>query len=92
MGAVLRALDEAGLTENTVVIFLSDNGISMPFAKSNCYLNSTHTPCIVRWPGRVKAGSTDEDNFISAVDFMPTVLEAAGIPVTVAGQGASDVT
>lgn len=80
VGQILQALDESGLADSTLVIFLSDNGISMPFAKSNCYLTSSHTPCIVRWPGKVAAGSTDEANFVSGVDFMPTILEAVGVP------------
>src|SRR2546423_8342070 len=55
IGEILRALDESGFADNTLVMFISDNGISMPFAKSNCYLTSTRTPLIVRWPGHVKA-------------------------------------
>ena len=80
VGAVLRALEEAGLADTTVVMFLSDNGISMPFAKSNCYLTSTRTPWLVRWPGKVKAGAVDSTHFISGIDFMPTILEALGLP------------
>ena len=80
IGEVLRALKESGLEDSTLVIFLSDNGISMPFAKSNCYLTSTRTPWLVRWPGRVKAGIVDTDHFISGIDFMPTILEAIGLP------------
>ncbi len=79
VGQVLRALAESGLEENTFVMFLSDNGMSFPFAKTNCYLNSTRTPWIVRWPGRVRPGSIDREHFISGIDFMPTVLEAAGL-------------
>lgn len=77
--AILRAVRESGSEENTLVVFLSDNGMSFPFAKSNCYLNSTRTPWIIRWPGRVSPGSVDEDHLISGVDFMATALEAAGL-------------
>jgi N-sulfoglucosamine sulfohydrolase len=62
-------------------MFLSDNGIAIPFAKCNAYLASTHTPWIVRWPGIVKQGAIDKEHFISGVDFFPTVLEAADLPV-----------
>ncbi|AQT69321.1 Arylsulfatase [Anaerohalosphaera lusitana] len=79
IGAVLKALEETGLAENTLVMFLSDNGISAPFAKSNCYLTSTKTPWIVRWPGKVKPGTIDSQHMISGIDYMPTILEAAGI-------------
>jgi N-sulfoglucosamine sulfohydrolase len=80
VGAVLEAVDEAGFRQNTVVMFLSDNGMSFPFAKSNCYLNSTKTPWIVRWPGNIRAGSVNRTEFISGIDFMPTVLEIVGLP------------
>jgi N-sulfoglucosamine sulfohydrolase len=63
------------------VMFLSDNGIAIPFAKCNAYLASTRTPWIVRWPGVVKAGSLDRRHMISGIDFFPTVLEATGLPV-----------
>ena len=80
VGSILEALDESGYRENTVVMFLSDNGMSFPFAKANCYLNSTKIPWIVRWPGKIRAGSINQNDFISGIDFMPTVLEIAGLP------------
>lgn len=79
MGAVLRALDETGFTENTLVMYLSDNGMAFPFAKANCYLTSTRTPWLVRWPGVTRDGAVDARHFISGVDFMPTVLDALGL-------------
>jgi N-sulfoglucosamine sulfohydrolase len=81
VGGILEALDESGDRENTVVMFLSDNGMSFPFAKANCYLNSTKTPWIVRWPGMIRAGSVNQTDFISGIDFMPTVLETLGLPL-----------
>ena len=79
LGAVLRALDESGLAETTLVMFLSDHGMALPFAKTNCYLHSTHTPWMVRWPGKTRPGSVDGKHFISCIDFMPTIFDAAGI-------------
>lgn len=79
IGAVLRALREAGAEDNTLVMFLSDNGMAFPFAKTNCYLTSTRTPWLVRWPGMIAPGVNDGD-LISGIDFMPTILEAAGLP------------
>jgi N-sulfoglucosamine sulfohydrolase len=78
-GAILEILDDEGFRENTLVMFLSDNGSSFPFSKSNVYLNSTKTPWIVRWPGVAAAGSVDTSHFISGIDYMPTILEAAGL-------------
>ena len=80
VGAVMRALRESGQASNTLVMFLSDNGMSLPFAKTNCYLNSTRTPWIAVWPGRAKSGIVDNGHFISGIDFMPTALDAAGLP------------
>jgi N-sulfoglucosamine sulfohydrolase len=77
VGAVLAALDTSGLADDTLVMFLSDNGMAFPFAKTNCYLNSTRTPWIVRWPGTSEQGKLDEEHFISSIDFTPTILDIA---------------
>jgi len=79
VGAIMRALRESGQAENTLIMFLSDNGMALPFAKTNCYLHSTRTPWIAVWPGRIKPGSADRMHFISGIDFMPTALDAAGV-------------
>src|SRR5574340_563015 len=79
VGQVLRALSESGMENDTLVMFLSDNGMSFPFSKTNCYLNSTRTPWIVRWPGKTKAGALNRQEFISGIDFTPTILQAAGL-------------
>jgi N-sulfoglucosamine sulfohydrolase len=79
-GRVLRALHEAGYDDSTLVLFLSDHGMPLPFAKTNCYYNSTRTPLIVRWPGVVKAGAVDDSHFVSGIDMTPTILDAAGLP------------
>lgn len=79
VGRLLDVLDETGATDDTLVMFLSDNGMAFPFAKTNCYLNSTRTPWLARWPNKISAGRVDSEHFISGIDFMPTVLDAAGI-------------
>ena len=75
-GAVLKALDESGLSDNTLVMFMSDHGMPLPFAKTNVWYNSTRTPWIVRWPGIVKPNAFDKQHFISGIDFTPTILDA----------------
>ncbi|MHC5056135.1 MAG: sulfatase family protein [Planctomycetota bacterium] len=89
VGAILRALAETGAERNTLVMFLSDNGMALPFAKTNCYLHSTWTPWIVRWPGVVEGGRVDSEHFVSGIDFMPTALEAAGLPLPAGMDGRS---
>ena len=76
----MRALRESGQAENTLTMFLSDNGMALPFSKTNCYLHSTRTPWIVIWPGKIEPGTVDNRHFISGIDFMPTALDAAGVP------------
>lgn len=80
-GKVIQALDESGLRDNTLIMFLSDNGAAIPFAKANVYLSSTRTPWLVQWPGVIKPGSVDRNHFVSAVDFFPTVMDAAELPI-----------
>ncbi len=80
-GRTMQALKESDFEQNTLVMFISDNGIAIPFAKCNAYLASTRTPWIVRWPGVVKQGAIDKRHFISGIDFFPTVLEAVGLPI-----------
>jgi len=89
VGAVLRALRESGQAENTLIMFLSDNGMALPFAKTNCYLHSTRTPWIAAWPGRIKASTVDKQHFISGIDFMPTALDAAGAAAPTGMDGSS---
>ena len=78
VGEILDTVDACGIRDNTVVIFLSDHGMALPFAKTQLYHHSTHTPLFVRWPGTVKANSVDSRHMVSAVDFLPTILDIAG--------------
>ncbi len=80
-GAVMDELEAAGVGDDTLVIFLSDNGMAFPFAKTNCYLQSTRTPWVVRWPKHVPAGVVDTDHFVEGIDIMPTILDALGLPL-----------
>jgi N-sulfoglucosamine sulfohydrolase len=89
VGAVLRALRESGQEGNTLTMFLSDHGMPLPFAKTNCYLHSTRTPWTARWPGKIKPGTVDNRHFISGIDFMPTVLDAAGLDAPTGMDGKS---
>lgn len=77
--AIMKAVDESGEQDDTVVIFLSDHGMPLPFAKTALWHHSTRTPWIVNWPGTTKPGSVDKTHMISAVDLLPTLLDIAGI-------------
>jgi len=91
VGMVLKALDESGVSENTVVIFISDHGMPFPFSKETCLPNGTRTPWIVLWPGIVKAGQVDKNHVLSGVDIAPTILDLAGIKTDVKFDGKSIV-
>jgi len=89
VGQVLAALQESGQAEQTVVMFLSDHGMPLPFAKTQLYHHSTHTPWIVRWPGVTKAGAIDERHMVSAIDMLPTLLDITGVAHPAGLQGRS---
>ena len=77
---ILEALDELGESDNTIVVFMSDNGMAFPGAKWQTYQAATRTPFIVRWPdGGIVGGTVNAEDFISNIDFMPTILEAVGL-------------
>jgi N-sulfoglucosamine sulfohydrolase len=79
LAEVLEALKESGEEMNTVVMFISDHGMPLPFAKTQMYHHSTRTPWSVRWPGVTKAGAVDARHMISGIDLLPTLLDIAGI-------------
>jgi uncharacterized sulfatase len=80
LGRMLKTLEDAGELDNTLIVVSADNGMSFPRAKANCYEYGTHVPLAICWPKHVPGGRIVND-LVSAVDFAPTYLEAAGIPV-----------
>ncbi len=91
VGKVLTKLDELGLTDNTIIIFTSDNGglstseghptsnLPLRAGKGWLYEGGIRVPLLVRWPGEVKPGSVIEEP-VTSTDFYPTLLEATGQP------------
>jgi len=77
LGEVLDALEKRGIADNTLLVFTSDQGEHMPFAKFGVYDAGLRVPFIVRWPGKVKPG-TVTDAMVSLADLLPTFLEAGG--------------
>ena len=92
IGRILRYLDETGLSENTVVVYSSDQGFYLGehgwFDKRWMYRESLRTPLLVRWPGVVKPGSTSRA-LVSNLDYPETFLEIAGVDVPPDMQGRS---
>ncbi len=90
VGTVIDKLDELGITDNTIVLYSTDNGPHMnswpdagmtPFhgEKNSNWEGAYRVPAMVRWPGKVKAGSISND-IMSHMDWMPTFLAAVGEP------------
>ncbi len=79
-GAILRQLEEDGLAGNTVVFFWGDHGRGLPRAKRWPYDSGLRVPLIVRWPGKVPAGSVRSD-LVTLMDLSATVLSIAGVQV-----------
>lgn len=82
LGRVLDALDDAGLGEDTLVVFTSDHGEGCAahkmVVKLTLYEEVAGVPLICRWPGRVEPGSVCGSHVASGLDLAPTFLEAAG--------------
>jgi arylsulfatase A-like enzyme len=92
VGRVLDYLDENGLTENTIVVYTSDQGFYLGehgwFDKRFIYDESFKTPLLVRWPNKIKPGMTNAE-MVQNLDFAQTFLEAAGIEAPGDMQGES---
>lgn len=89
VGAILETIRLRGYEENTLIIFVSDHGMPLPFAKSSLYADGLRTPWVIQWPGTVKEGVVDSRHLVSAIDFMPTVLDIAQLEVPEGVQGKS---
>ena len=94
VGTVMQHLKDAGLEDNTILIFTTDNGAEVmswpdggmtPFAgeKGSVLEGGFRVPCIIRWPGHVPAGTVD-NSIVSGLDWFPTLVAAAGDPNIVA--------
>lgn len=90
VGKVLRAIDDLGLRDNTIVLFSSDHGDMLGSQgrrlKRKPWEESIRVPGIMRWPGRLKPGSRN-NTFFTHVDFAPTLLGMAGVEVPSEMQG-----
>ncbi len=90
VGAILKKLEDLGVSDNTIVIYTTDNGPHMnswpdaamtPFRseKNTNWEGAFRVPAMIRWPGHIKPGSVSND-IVSGLDWLPTLLAAAGAP------------
>ena len=89
IGKVLAALKDAGLSDNTVIFFTSDNGGQLNLGSSNgpltggkgqMYEGGIRVPTCAVWPGKVKPGSRS-DRVVLTMDLLPTICEFAGVKI-----------
>jgi len=78
VGIILRALDENGLAENTIVVFTVDHGLEFPRAKWHLYDPGIEVAFLIRWPGGNVQGGRRCTHLLSNVDVTPTLLELIG--------------
>ncbi len=92
VGRIVNKLNEQNLRENTLVLFIGDNGtdrdvtstfLGKPFKGNKGYTNDagTHVPFIANWPGKIKPASIN-DNLVDFTDFLPSIMEAAGVDIS----------
>jgi len=90
VGKLLKALDDLGIANDTILLYTTDNGPhqnSWPDAGTTPFRSEKNTnwegafrvPCLIRWPGRIQPGSVSNET-ISALDWLPTLMAAAGEP------------
>lgn len=92
VGEVLRALKEQGVDEKTLVVFTSDNGPWLSYGehcgtagplregKGSCWEGGVRVPCLMRWPGKIPAG-TETGEALGTIDLLPTIAGLAGAPL-----------
>lgn len=91
VGRVVGKLEELGLREKTLVMFLGDNGTNGGIVsrfqgadyrggKGTTTARGTHVPLVANWPGKIAAGQVNP-NLVDSTDFLPTLCEAAGVEV-----------
>ena len=93
VGTLMRTLDEMGISDNTIVVYSSDQGFYIGdhgwFDKRWMYEESLLMPLIIKWPGVTKPGSRDKKHMVQNLDYAETFLEAAGVAIPEDMQGQS---
>lgn len=77
VGSVMKVLEASGKLDNTLVIFLGEQGPQMPFGKWTCYRYGQHSAFIARFPSKIKSGTTN-DALVQYEDILPSMIEFAG--------------
>ncbi len=79
LGLVKQELQQQGVYENTLMIFMADNGRPFPRAKTRVYDSGMKTPFVLSWPKGLNYNGAESNSMISVIDIAPTFLELAGV-------------
>ena len=80
VGLLLEKLEDLSMSENTLVIYLSDHGAQFSRGKMTSYELGVKIPLMMKWPGKISGGQVS-DKLVSIIDLLPTILEAADLPL-----------
>ncbi|MDB2674129.1 sulfatase [Akkermansiaceae bacterium] len=80
IGMVLKEMDNLGVRENTLIVYIADHGADFPRAKGSIYESGTRIPMIVNYPQAFSKGKV-ENGMVSTIDILPTMLEVCGMGV-----------
>ncbi len=89
VGKVVDELEHQGISENTVIVVLADNGRPFPRCKTRLYDSGIKTPFIIKWPEGIPSKGEVCTSLISSIDLAPTILELADVPIPESFQGRS---
>jgi arylsulfatase A-like enzyme len=93
VGRILDYLEDEGELDNTIVFYTSDNGFFLGdhglMDKRLMYEDSIGVPYLIAWPARLPKGKVDDEHMVLNVDFAPTLLDLAGVPIPASMQGRS---
>lgn len=89
VGEVVSELERQGILDQTLLIYMADNGRAFPRDKAWLYDGGIKTPFILHWPRGLKERGMVSDSLISAIDIAPTLLEVVGIQIPDTVQGVS---
>jgi N-sulfoglucosamine sulfohydrolase len=88
VGKVVAELEEQGVTENTLILFISDNGRPFPGDKTTLYDGGIRTPWIVKWPATIKPNQRSA-SLVSSIDIAPTFINLAALEASPTFEGLS---
>lgn len=79
LSTILKALEETGELDNTLIIVTSDNGMPFPRVKGHLYDYDNHLPLAIMWKNKIASPGRKVNDFVSFIDFAPTILEIAQV-------------